>query len=80
MSLEPVEVTARWDPSAGFLPTSMVWHKKTYAFESTGRHWEDEQGLHVLCMAVGGRVYELVFRLQPAGWSMVKPTAAHLAA
>ncbi len=80
MSLEPVEVAARWESAIGFVPAKMVWHKKTYVFESTGRHWEDAEGWHILCMAAGGQVYELVFRLQPARWSVVKPTATHLAA
>jgi nicotinamide-nucleotide amidase len=73
MALDPVTVTARWDASGRFIPSQFVWQGREYAVESTGRRWEDEAGLHVLCMVAGGQVFELVFHLQPAGWSLRAP-------
>jgi len=75
MRLEPVEVSARWEPQGWFIPRQITWQGKVYPVESTGRHWEDEQGLHILCMIAGGQVVELVFRLQPAGWLLRPPSA-----
>ncbi len=73
MIYEPVQVTARWRSEGSFEPAQFVWQNRTYPVKSTGRSWEDEQGLHVLCMADGSRVFELVFRLQPAGWLLKPP-------
>lgn len=76
MTLEPVTVTARWNANGRFDPSQFVWRGKTIAVESTGRAWEDADGLHVLCMAMGGQVFELVFQLSPARWAVRPPSAA----
>jgi hypothetical protein len=76
MTLEPVEVIARWDPKGRFDPSQIVWKGRTYLVESTGRGWEDMDGLHVLCMLPGGQVVELVFQLNPARWMIRPPLAA----
>ncbi len=75
MELQPVEVTARWEPAEGFLPSKIIYAGDVYLIESTGRRWEDEHGLHILCMIAGGQVFELIFRLQPAGWFLRTPAA-----
>jgi hypothetical protein len=75
MPVEPVEVSARWG-ERGFFPRHFVWRGQKFQVESTGRQWEDEEGLHVLCMVTGGAVFELVFRLQPAGWWVKPPVGA----
>lgn len=75
MPLESVEVAAHWKRSGRFEPGQFTWRGQVYHVESTGRSWEDEDGLHVLCMVPEGKVFELVFHLQPAGWS-VRPPAA----
>ncbi len=72
MALEPVQVAARWEPGGRFEPSQFIWQGQAYQVESTGRAWEDEAGLHVLCMVPGGHVFELIFRLHPAGW-LVRP-------
>jgi len=74
MTFEPVRVAARWDPAGMFLPRRFVWQGQEYEVESTGRQWEDGEGLHVLCMVPGGKVFDLVFRLQPAGWWLCPPS------
>lgn len=68
MRWEPCQVVARWDADGRFEPSQFFCQGTVYQVESTGRSWEDETGMHVLCMVPGGQVFELVFRLQPAGW------------
>ena len=70
MGYEAVEVSARWQRAGAFAPEKVYWQEKVYPIESTGRSWEDPEGLHILCMIPGGRVIELVFKLNPAGWWM----------
>ena len=79
MRLEPVTAAARWNPDGRFEPTQFQWQEQMYRVESTGRAWEDENGLHVLCMVLGGQVFELVFRLQPAGWWLRPPASGSAA-
>lgn len=78
MEFEPVSVSAHWKLDGSFEPTQFQWRGKVFRVASTGRSWEDENGLHVLCM-VHDQVYELVFRLQPAGW-LLRPPANRPAA
>lgn len=74
MTLFPARVSARWDASGRFIPRRFIWQDREYTVESTGRQWEDEEGLHTLCMVPGGMVFDLVFRLQPAGWWLRPPS------
>lgn len=73
MKNEPVQVTADWRADGRFIPRQFRWQGRVYQVESTGRYWEDEQGLHTLCMVPGGQVFELIFHLNPAGWSLKPP-------
>ncbi len=75
MSTESVQVKARWN-DAGFSPRHFIWRGQVFPVESTGRQWEDDEGLHVLCMVSGGAVFELIFRLRPAGWWVNPPINA----
>lgn len=68
MQWERVEVSARWEPAGKFIPKQVTRQGQVMQVESTGRQWEAEDGWHVLCMVPGNQVYELVFRLNPAGW------------
>ncbi len=79
MAIEPVEVAARWKHGGSLEPTQFYWHGKMYRVESTGRTWEDEEGYHILCMIPGGKVFELIFRLNPAGWSVRPPNTPSVA-
>ena len=74
MPLFSTQVTAQWDPAGWFLPRRFTWQGQEYLVESTGRQWEDDEGLHVLCMVPGGEVFDLVFHLQPAGWWLHPPS------
>lgn len=74
MSLERVKVAARWETDGRFEVRRFEWRGQSLLVESNGRQWEDESGLHVLCMVPGGQVFELIFHLNPAGWSAVPPS------
>lgn len=78
MALEPVEVAARWRHDGKLEPSQFFWKGKMYRVESTGRDWEDAEGLHILCM-VDGQVYELIFHLSPAGWLIRPPNSPSMA-
>lgn len=73
MTFEPVQVSADWAEQRGFIPRQFIWQGRLYPVDSTGRSWEDEQGLHILCMVPGGQVFELIFHLNPAGWLLKPP-------
>jgi hypothetical protein len=79
MTIEPVQVMARWEGEA-FSPRHFIWRGHLFPIESTGRHWEDDQGFHILCMVPGDVVFELLFRLNPASWWAYPPTSAPAAA
>ena len=67
---EVVEVTARWDTQGEITPLSFTWQGSTYTVVSIGRRWRDEAGKHILCMAPGDQVYELVFQAVQEHWIM----------
>ena len=67
---QKVEVSARWLRSGEILPEKVYGPANTYTIESTGRSWEDADGIHILCMVPGGQLLELLFKLNPAGWFM----------
>ena len=73
MTYEPVKVQARWKHEGRFEPSQFFWRGKMYKIESTGRDWEDEEGLHILCMLPNKQVFELIFQLNPAGW-FIRPS------
>ena len=66
--MDPVEVTARFDLSGKVTPLSFTWQGREYQVEGTGRRWLAQDGLHLLVMAVGERVFELVFFAQEGSW------------
>ncbi len=59
--MEPIEVTARFDRDGGITPLDFTWQGRKYPVTDVGRRWTDEEGEHILVMAGGERVYELVF-------------------
>jgi hypothetical protein len=73
--MEPLEVTARFDVDGNVTPLSFTWKSSKYTVESTGRHWRDESGMHILIMAMGERVFELLFIPENTFWK-IKPVAA----
>lgn len=71
--MEPIEVTARFEPEGKIVPLSFTWQGQTYPVDSTGRHWEDQAGLHTLVMVPGERVYELIFIRAESRWYLRRP-------
>jgi hypothetical protein len=74
MAMEPVQVMARWE-GEGFSPRHFVWRGHVFPVDSIGRQWEDDEGIHILCMVKGGAVFELIFHLKPASWWALPPVA-----
>ena len=54
------EVMARWEKDGSIVPLHFTWKGQTRLVDSVGRSWRDEQGWHILCMAGGSSVYELI--------------------
>ena len=73
MTMEPVEVTARFDLQGKPIPLSFTWEGNLYQVDATGRRWENEGGQHILVMIPGGKVFELLFTAPDGRW-FLKPT------
>jgi hypothetical protein len=67
--MEPIEVLARFKHNGVIHPLSFTWKGATYPVESTGRHWRDDQGFHILVMVPGEKVYELHFDPAEMTWN-----------
>jgi hypothetical protein len=72
--MEPVEVTAVFDPEGEITPLRFSYQGRTQPVSSTGRRWEDEQGLHILVMSPDNRVFELIFSPNGRIWYL-RPVA-----
>jgi hypothetical protein len=68
MSLEPIEVTARFSEQGTITPLSFIWNGGHYKVDSIGRQWTDGAGQHVLVMVASERIYELIFLKDEARW------------
>jgi len=66
--MESVEVTARFDLQGKIIPVSFTWKERKYSVDSTGRRWDDKNGLHILVMVPIDRVFELVFDPEVGIW------------
>lgn len=66
--MEPVEVTARWGADGDVAPLSFQGKAGPVTVAVSGRHWKDEEGLHVLVQGADGRAYELVFHPAEMRW------------
>jgi hypothetical protein len=66
--MEAVEVTARYDKEGKVTPLRFTWQGREYMVEGTGRRWQAQDGLHLLVMAAGERVFELLFVPQNGRW------------
>jgi hypothetical protein len=72
--VENIEVTARFSEDGKVTPLSFRWNGSHYPVEGTGRRWNADDGLHILVMAAGGKVFELLFSHSPASW-YIRPVA-----
>jgi hypothetical protein len=75
--LEAIEVTARFERDGKVIPLRFTWKGREYSVEGTGRSWHAEDGLHILVMAAGERVFELVFVPAQGRW-FIKPLGTGL--
>jgi hypothetical protein len=76
MELDPVEVTARFDREGRVTPLRFTWQGRDYPVEGAGRRWKAEDGLHILVMAAGERVFELLFDPAQGRWFIKSPHSA----
>lgn len=79
MTWEPVAVSARWNMDGRFVVRQFRWRDVLMVVESTGRQWEEADGVHILCMVAGQGVVELRFQTSPTGWQIRTPRQAQAA-
>jgi hypothetical protein len=66
----PIQVTALFNANGEIRPENFHWQGINYPVVSTGRHWYDDRGYHILVMAPGEQVYELLFVPTEMLWYM----------
>jgi hypothetical protein len=71
--MEPIEVTARFGPQGEITPLNFTINQKTTQVSGVGRSWADSQGVHILVMAPGEQVYELLFDSAQNRWYLSRP-------
>jgi PncC family amidohydrolase len=72
------EIDVRWTGAGEILPRQFTWNGQKIPVESVGRQWKDENGAHVLVMALGGQAFELTYTPQ-AVWT-IRPISGGQAA
>jgi hypothetical protein len=71
--MEPIEVTARFDVQGNITPLNFSWKGGIYQVESTGKRWQDVQGMHFLVMISGEKIYELTYQSGEGRWFIDQP-------
>lgn len=66
--MDTIEVLARFDDHGQVHPQRFTWRGHTYPVHAVGRQWRDAAGQHVLVMAGGEKVYELIFVAAELRW------------
>jgi hypothetical protein len=66
--MDPIEVTARFDPQGQITPLRFTWKGHGYLVESTGRRWIGADGQHILVMTGNANMFELVFAPAESRW------------
>jgi hypothetical protein len=67
-----IEVVARMDSHARYVPVSFTWNGQSYFVDSIGRSWQDALGQHTLVMVPGGQVFELLFAPLEGCWYLAR--------
>ncbi len=70
--MDPIEVTAHFDPKGNILPRSFVWRRRTYRVDSIGRRWNGSDGHHIMVMTPGNRAHHLLFNPTDGIWYLVR--------
>ncbi len=66
--MEPIEITVHFNEDGSIAPLHFIWKGSNFRVESTGRHWSDEAGQHMLVMVTSGQFYELLFKNLEGHW------------
>jgi hypothetical protein len=66
--MDPIEVTAHFDQQGKISLLQFTWNGSIYRVESTGRHWLDDEGQHLLAMVASGIIYELIYKKEDWRW------------
>jgi hypothetical protein len=66
--VDVIEVIARFAKDGKIYPQSISWQGIDFPVESTGRRWQDQEGLHILVMVPGERVLELIYQADQGMW------------
>lgn len=66
--MESIEITTSFDQKGNIKPLRFTWREREYRSISVGRSWQDETGRHILVMAPGNQVYELVYSASEMRW------------
>ena len=78
--MQPIEVTAHFAADGKATPLRFTWKGSVYVIESTGRRWQAEDGQHILVMATGGRMFELLFVCGTGRWYLARAETGRLVA
>jgi hypothetical protein len=78
-SPQPLEVIARFAPDGKVTPLRFRWRGSLYTVESTGRRWQAEDGCHILVLAAGGQMFELLFTAPDNRWYLAQAKSAPMA-
>lgn len=78
--MEPIEVTARFDPQGQITPLRFTRKGHSYLVESTGRRWMGADGQHILVMTSSGDMFELLFAPGEGRWYLEQVGLARTAA
>jgi hypothetical protein len=78
--MDIIEVIARFDKDGKIYPQRLIWQGVEFPVESTGRRWQDQEGLHILIMIPRERVVELIYQAGDGLWYLKQlPDGHHLA-
>lgn len=78
--MDLIEVTARFAKDGRIYPQQITWQGIDYWVESTGRRWQDQEGVHILVMIRGTEILELIFQPGQGLWFLKSlPTERGLA-
>jgi PncC family amidohydrolase len=76
-TMEPIEVTARFDEPGTITPLHITRKGSLQRVESTGRRWSDEIGQHFLVMVMNGQIYELIYKSGEGHWFIRQGEPGH---
>ena len=70
---QKIEVGAHKDIGGSWVPDRFIWDNTIYKILEIGRRWQDEDGEHILVMALGEHVYELILSIDQISWYLKLP-------